>query len=93
MVVVVGRPLLGLGERRSEEDPGVLGRGGRHSVGARHAAYVPDEGESRIGNMQGCAKSFFSKLVARNNPLNLPNLVHISNFISSLTSSITLTLN
>ena len=42
VVVVVGRPLLGLGERRREEDAGVLGRrGGEPAVRTPDAAYVP----------------------------------------------------
>ena len=47
LLTVVSRPLLGLGERGGEEDPGVLGRGGRQPVVAcpRDAAYVPGEGE------------------------------------------------
>ena len=42
VVVVVGRPLLGLGERRREEDAGVLGgRGGEPALRPPDAAYVP----------------------------------------------------
>ena len=47
VVVVVGRPLLGLGERRREEDAGVLGgRGGEPALRPPDAAYVP-------GSMRG----------------------------------------